>query len=540
MATQIALVMNAGQVEQLQPGDVLAKASVGLASVEDTALSSWAGTTNITTLGTITAGTWHGGTVDVGYGGTGIATTTAYSVICAGTTATGAFQSLASLGTAGWVLTSNGAGALPTWQAAAGGGAHNILSATHTDTLADTVVRGDILTGNSTPKLARLAKGAANTILGMGAGGTDPGWEASTGTGSPVRGTSPTISTTLNVSRSGATGSDFVQCLIPALGASTFAGIVLGIAYSASNAGIIRFYSWTNPGLVLFNAGDNVPGGVFCVMKGPNFGFGTSDQFGSGLGMLGIADAITLPTTNPSGGCVIYSVAGVLKTRSAAGVTTTLANHALLDGSVDSDTTAAAPTRGDIITAQGASPTWKALAKGAQYTVLTMGASESAWGAVNLGQAAAITGTLPVANGGTGTTTNPLAIFGCGNLNSANAGNIAAGVTRYVAPFSPFVITTSISAGRLRVTRACVLKNLYVDVGATPNTNSFTFTILVNGSPPESGPVVTISNPNVSGSDTSNSATLAAGDQVELKIVNSAGVTGINQWGWSIEAYAAS
>lgn len=55
-------------------------------------------------------------------GGTGIATATAYSVICAGTTATGAFQSLAALGASGTVLTSNGAGALPSFQAAGGGG----------------------------------------------------------------------------------------------------------------------------------------------------------------------------------------------------------------------------------------------------------------------------------------------------------------------------------------------------------------------------------------------------------------------------------
>ena len=54
-------------------------------------------------------------------GGTGAATFTAYSVICAGTTATGAFQNVSGLGTSGYVLTSNGAGALPTWQAAAGG-----------------------------------------------------------------------------------------------------------------------------------------------------------------------------------------------------------------------------------------------------------------------------------------------------------------------------------------------------------------------------------------------------------------------------------
>jgi len=59
------------------------------------------------------------GTLPVANGGTGIATTTAYSVVFAGTTSTGAFQAAAGPGTATHVLTSNGAGALPTFQAPA-------------------------------------------------------------------------------------------------------------------------------------------------------------------------------------------------------------------------------------------------------------------------------------------------------------------------------------------------------------------------------------------------------------------------------------
>lgn len=60
--------------------------------------------------------------IPVTAGGTGIATgTTAYVPICAGTTATGAFQPVASAGSSGQLLTSNGASSLPTYQAAAGG-----------------------------------------------------------------------------------------------------------------------------------------------------------------------------------------------------------------------------------------------------------------------------------------------------------------------------------------------------------------------------------------------------------------------------------
>ena len=77
------------------------------------------------------------------------------------------------------------------------------------------------------------------------------------------------------------------------------------------------------------------------------------------------------------------------------------AAHNLLS-STHSDTTAASPVRGDLVTAQGASPAWNRLAKGTQYQVLTGGSTEPTWGAVALNQATAVSGVLPTANGGTG------------------------------------------------------------------------------------------------------------------------------------------
>lgn len=73
---------------------------------------------NITGVGALTSGSLGSGftTVTVPRGGTGNTTFTAYSVICAGTTATGTFQNVSGVGTTGQVLTSNDASALPTWQ----------------------------------------------------------------------------------------------------------------------------------------------------------------------------------------------------------------------------------------------------------------------------------------------------------------------------------------------------------------------------------------------------------------------------------------
>lgn len=50
------------------------KTDLSLNLVENTALSTWVGTTNITTLGTITTGTWQATDVGIAYGGTGQST----------------------------------------------------------------------------------------------------------------------------------------------------------------------------------------------------------------------------------------------------------------------------------------------------------------------------------------------------------------------------------------------------------------------------------------------------------------------------------
>jgi len=56
-----------------------------------------------------------------------------------------------------------------------------------------------------------------------------------------------------------------------------------------------------------------------------NVGFGTTDQFGSGAKVIGIANAATVPTTNPGGGGVLYVEAGALKWRGSSGTITTIA-----------------------------------------------------------------------------------------------------------------------------------------------------------------------------------------------------------------------
>lgn len=55
------------------------------------------------------------GILEVEHGGSGRSSATPYAVICGGTTNTGPHQSVPTLGSSGQMLTSQGAGTLPTW-----------------------------------------------------------------------------------------------------------------------------------------------------------------------------------------------------------------------------------------------------------------------------------------------------------------------------------------------------------------------------------------------------------------------------------------
>jgi hypothetical protein len=56
-----------------------------------------------------------------------------------------------------------------------------------------------------------------------------------------------------------------------------------------------------------------------------NLGINTTGEFGSGEKVIGIANAATVPTTNPTGGGVLYAEGGALKWRGSSGTVTTIA-----------------------------------------------------------------------------------------------------------------------------------------------------------------------------------------------------------------------
>lgn len=85
---------------QLKTDLALVKGDVGLGNVENTALSTWAGSVNITTVGTISSGTWNGGVIPGQYGGTGVANT-GKTITVSGNTTIGSSTNTVTLTTTG-------------------------------------------------------------------------------------------------------------------------------------------------------------------------------------------------------------------------------------------------------------------------------------------------------------------------------------------------------------------------------------------------------------------------------------------------------
>ena len=89
------------------------KTLLSLNNVENTALSTWAGTSNITTLGTISTGTWSATAVGVTKGGTGLTTTTQGDILYAD--ASNSLAKLAKSASSTRYLSNTGTSNNPAW-----------------------------------------------------------------------------------------------------------------------------------------------------------------------------------------------------------------------------------------------------------------------------------------------------------------------------------------------------------------------------------------------------------------------------------------
>jgi hypothetical protein len=158
--------------------------------------------------------------VDVAHGGTGVATlTTAFGLLTAGTTATGAVQTTAP-GTAGWLLKSGGVAAVPVFAA----GVKADVGLANVDNTADTAK--PISTAQQTA-LNLLAPLASPTFTGVVAGIT----KAMVGLGS--------VDNTTDVGKPISTAAQTAMNLLAPLANPTFTGTVNGVTKAMVGLGSV-------------------------------------------------------------------------------------------------------------------------------------------------------------------------------------------------------------------------------------------------------------------------------------------------------------
>ena len=223
-----------------------------------------------------------------------------------------------------------------------------------------------------------------------------------------------------------------------------------------------------------------------------------------------------------------------------------LVAHNLLSAT-HGDTTAASPTRGDIITAQAASPTWHVLAKGNQYLPLTMGANEPNWLALALDQTTATSGLLPSSRGGTGngftkftgpastekTFTLPNASStlamssGVQTFNTFCSGTATSSQTLFFFGFGTNVITCTGTAG-LKIYAVLgstgTIGHLHVNAGTAGKTASSGAVTLYDVSAGSLGVTCTIGT-GTTCSDDVNTRALLAGARLSVKVTTDASET---------------
>lgn len=99
-----------GTVSAAPVWSAVSKSDVGLANVENTALSTWAGSANITTVGTVGTGTWNATTIGVSKGGTGQTTYTDGQILIGNSTGNTLAKGTITQGSG--ITITNGAGSI--------------------------------------------------------------------------------------------------------------------------------------------------------------------------------------------------------------------------------------------------------------------------------------------------------------------------------------------------------------------------------------------------------------------------------------------
>jgi hypothetical protein len=154
------------------------KSDVGLSAVENTALTTWAGSGSITTVGAITGGTWDGTTIAVARGGTGSATAAMVGVITAADAA--AAQGVLGGTTVGKAVFVAADAAAARTAIGVGTGSGDLVASNNLSELTATAATARTNLGLGTAALVATGTGAADAILGNDARLTDARTPSST------------------------------------------------------------------------------------------------------------------------------------------------------------------------------------------------------------------------------------------------------------------------------------------------------------------------------------------------------------------------
>jgi hypothetical protein len=177
------------------------------------------------------------------------------------------------------------------------------------------IVKGDVGLGNvdNTADTAKPVSTAQQTALDLKANLTGA-----------------TFSGAIDVSLSAAADTDVLTVRNTSSSAAAFAtlklissGTARGQLRTSTQSGEFDVGNPTNFALNLFTNG--VANTRLHISDAGNIGINTKTQFGSGVGVIGLANCTTAPTTNPTGGGVLYAEAGALKWRGSSGTVTTIA-----------------------------------------------------------------------------------------------------------------------------------------------------------------------------------------------------------------------
>lgn len=380
--------------------------------------------------------------------------------------------------------------------AGAGGGVtpHNLLSSTHSDTLTGSIARGDVIVGNSTPKWARLAVGTAGKFLRTD--GTDVTWstDGSALTSLPAANLTGTIAAISGVNLTNLNASNLASGTVPLaqlsgiLNAQIGAGAAIAYSKLALTASVVNAdiasgaaiaYSKLNlTGSVV--TGDLVAGTLLFDRWSLNGC--TANQIAK---VNAGATAWACAADANSGGTVTSVALTAPAFLSIAGSpVSTTGTLAVTLATQTANTVFAGPTGGGAV-----APTFRALVNADfptsgvvanTFTKVTVNAQGIVTTGATANLGTDITGTLAMANGGTGVTvaTDDTVLMGTGAAWAATAmPNCTGGALAYTTATNLFSCQTGgpthnlLSATHSDVNAAAVVRGDLIIGNSTPKWN---------------------------------------------------------------------